>query len=253
MKLGCCVGIDQIGDAQNAGYDFIECTVVSLAHEVSEAEFLELKKKVQESPIRVEVCNVFLPSDIKIVGEEVDIDRVKEYLERSISRVQQIGADTIVFGSGGARSYPNSFSYEKAEQQVLQFLDMAADIADPLGMTIVIEPLNTKESNMINSVLEALDFAKKVDRKSIRVLADFYHMDEENEPLDNIALAQEYLSHVHVADTGRYAPGTGSYPYKEFSKRLKRAGYEGRISIECSWNDFTEEAAKAREFLEQYF
>ncbi len=51
---------------------------------------------------------------------------------------------------------------------------MIADYADPLGITIVIEPLNTTESNIINSVPEAIDFANKVNRKSIHALADFF-------------------------------------------------------------------------------
>src|SRR5690606_21284794 len=110
--------------------------------------------------------------------------------------------------------------------------------ADPLDITIVIEPLNRKESNIINSVLEAMEIAKKVNRKSIKVLADFYHMEEENEPLKNIAIAREYIKHIHVADTGRYSPGTGIYPYEQFTKYVEMANYNGRISIECSWNDF---------------
>lgn len=253
MKIGCCIDIDRMLLAYEAGFDFAECTVVSLAHNVSEQEFIELSKKVKASPIPIEVCNVFLPGDLKIVGDEVDVTRVKAYLERAITRVHQIGADTIVFGSGGARSYPESFFYEKAEEQILAFLDMVADIADPLGVTIVIEPLNRKESNIINSVLEALDFAKKVDRPSIKVLADFYHMDEENEPLENIAIAGEYIKHIHVADTGRFSPGTGAYPYENFTKYVEMANYKDRISIECSWRDFETEAVKARQFLAQYF
>ena len=42
------------------------------------------------------------------------------------------------------------------------------------------------------------------------MLADFYHMDEENEPLDELVVNAGWLAHVHLADTGRMSPGTGS-------------------------------------------
>ncbi|MFC0473020.1 sugar phosphate isomerase/epimerase family protein [Halalkalibacter kiskunsagensis] len=253
MRLGCCASIDQANVVHAAGFDFIECTVVSLIPERSEEDFAEVLKKYQESPIPVEVCNVFLPGDLKVVGESVDLGRINRYLKTSLARVKQIGADTIVFGSGGARTIPEGFSREKAEEQIFTFLDLAADYAEPLGLTIVIEPLNTKESNILNSVPEAVEFARKINRKSIQVLADFYHMDEEKEPLTNIVTMKEYVKHIHVADTGRLAPGSGQYPYQDFTDCLMRANYNGRVSIECGWHDFEDEAARAREYLESCF
>src|SRR5690606_15973185 len=122
-----------------------------------------------------------------------------------------------------------------------------------LGITIVIEPLNKKESNIINSVLEAEEYAKKVNRKSIQVLADFYHMDEENEPLENIMTAKEFLKHIHVADTGRFAPGTGQYPYNPFVDSLQRAYLNGRVSIQCKWNDLHKDLANFMKYIKEIF
>ncbi|WP_163582115.1 TIM barrel protein [Gracilibacillus saliphilus] len=83
---------------------------------------------------------------------------------------------------------------------------------EPLGITIVIEPLNKKESNIITSVPETVALVEKVNRPSIQVLADLYHMMEENESLENIKTARSYLQYVHVADSGRMVPETGTYP-----------------------------------------
>ncbi|MBS4196566.1 sugar phosphate isomerase/epimerase family protein [Lederbergia citri] len=253
MKFGCCLGIDQAKMVHDAGFDFIECTVVSLMPEKSDREFAEIIKKFQDSPLPVEACNVFLPGDMKIVGEAVDHNRIKHYVEIALQRVHQIGAEIIVFGSGSARSIPEGFSSERAEEQILQFLSLAADHAELLGITIVIEPLNKKESNILNSVIEAEEFAKKVNRPSIKILADFYHMDKEKESLENIVEAKEYIKHIHVADTGRLAPGTGHYPYNRFAESLKQANYSGRISIECQWNDIRNELLHSREFIKEIF
>ncbi|MCB0063673.1 MAG: hypothetical protein KDE19_16235, partial [Caldilineaceae bacterium] len=116
-----------------------------------------------------------------------------------------------------------------------------------------IEPLNRRESNIINSVPEGAALADRVDRASIRALADFYHMEEENEPLSNIVACKAQLAHVHVADSDRRAPGTGSYPYAEFVQQLRAADYDGMVSIECRWEDFAAEAGPANAFLRQVF
>lgn len=252
MKYGVCASIDQAGIVKKAGFDFIECTVVSLKPEEGDKAVRDLLDEYRESPIPVEAFNILLPRDLKIVGENVDYDRVKRYLEKALERVKTIGGKTVIFGSGGSRTLPEEFSRAKGEEQILHFLDITADFADPLGITLVIEPLNTTESNIINSVPEAVDFARKANRKSIRVLADFYHMYKENESLENIVLYQEWIKHIHVSDS-RYAPGMGDYPYATFVDCVNRAQYDGRISIECLWNDFEQETEPSRKYLHRIF
>ncbi len=252
MKFGVCTNIDQVGYVHEAGFDFIECTVVSLQAEKTDSEVRDIVETCRNSPIPVEAFNILLPRELKIVGEQVDEDRVKRYLEKALERVKYVGGETVVFGSGGSRTLPEGFSREQGEEQILTFLDTIADYADPLGIIIVIEPLNRTESNIINSVPEAVDFARKVNRNSIRALADFYHMYKENEPLENIVSYKEWIGHIHVSDS-RHAPGMGDYPYDTFVDCVKRAGYDGRISIECLWDNFAKETVNSRAYLHRIF
>lgn len=253
MRFGCCASIEQAESVYQAGFDFIECPVISLIPEESEEAFEKILPLFKESLVPVEVCNIFLPPDLKVVGEAVDEDRIKKYIETALQRVKKIGVDTVVLGSGQSRSVPEGFSHEKAEEQILSILYMIADHADLLDITIVIEPLNTKESNIITSIPEAAKYAKKVKRKSIKVLADFYHMEEENEPLEHIVSYGNLIKHIHVADTERKSPGMGNYPYSEFVDHLKQIDYQGRVSVECIWGDFEKEVLGAREYLESVF
>jgi len=256
MEFGVCVAnIEEAKIAEEAGYDFVESTVVSLVPEEDEAAFQEVLNKYKELTIPVKACNVFLPGDLKIVGNNVDQERVEKYVETALNRVKELGADTVVFGSGDARTIPeNEYPREKVEEQIIQFLDLVADEAERVGLTIVIEPLNKKESNIINSVAEGVKFAKQVNRSSIQVLADFYHMDEEQEPLVEIVKHKDYLKHIHLADTHRHQPGTGSYPYEEFVKCVKEANYQNRLSIESHWTDFNvDELQKSLQFLKEQF
>lgn len=253
MRFGCCCSLDQAATVQAAGFDYLETTVVSLLPEADETVFAPLLAHYQAAPLPVWACNVFLPGDLKVVGPAVDWPRVERYVHTALRRVRLIGANLVVFGSGRARQVPEGWERAAAQRQLVDFLQLVAEAAEKSSLTLAIEPLNRQESNILNSVAEAVALAEQVNRPSVRVLADFYHMDEEQEPLEHLTDYAAWLAHVHVADTGRRAPGLGVYPYAEFVQQLRQAKYSGLVSIECRWQDLAAEAQPAREFLQQVF
>ncbi len=247
MKFGCCCAIDQSEIAHTAGFDFIECTVLSLQPE--NADFAPIAATYAAAALPVKAFNVLLPGDLKIVGPAVDEGRIERYMQSALERVAAIGATVVVFGSGRARTIPDGFEAATAEAQLIRFLQLAGDMAEPYGITIVIEPLNRRESNMINSVSEGVELAAVADRSAVLVLADLYHIQVEGEALAQIERCAPWLRHIHVADSGRFAPGTGEYPYPKFFGSLHAIGYDGLISVECTWRDFAAEAPAAVDFL----
>lgn len=246
MQFGVCTGIENAEIARSAGFAFIEPTVRSLH---TGKDFAVIQAAHAAAGLPTPTFNVFVPGDLKITGPNADLPRLQVYVAESLRRVQAVGGSLVVFGSGGARNIPDGFSRDAAWQQLIDFLRMVADEAGKTGVTIAIEPLNHRESNVLNSVAEGVELAQAVDRPSIRVLADLYHMQEENEPLATVVENAAWLTHVHVADSGRLAPGTGSYPYAAFFGYLAATGYAGRIAVECKWQDFEGEAGAAVAFL----
>ena len=101
----------------------------------------------------------------------------------------------------------------------------------------MIEPLCRRECNYINLVSEGAEWARKIGRPGVQNLADTFHMEQENEPLTAIVESADVLAHVHVADTGRVAPGKGNFDYTALFTILSSANYDGRISIECNWEN----------------
>ena len=80
---------------------------------------------------------------------------------------------------------------------------------------------------------DGIRLAKRLGRVEVRGRADFYHMDEEGEALAAVRGQGEWLAHIHLADTGRLNPGTGSYDYPCSFDHLKASGYPGLLSAEC--------------------
>jgi sugar phosphate isomerase/epimerase len=246
LQFGVCTSIENAEIARSAGFSFIEPTVRSLH---GNQDFSATQAAHAAAGLPTSTFNIFVPGDLKITGPNADLAKLQAYVAESLRRVRAVGGSLVVFGSGGARNIPDSFSRDAAWQQLIDFLQMVAVEADKTGVTIAIEPLNCKESNVLNSVAEGVALAKAVDRPSIRVLADLYHMEEDAEPTDTVVEHAAWLTHVHVADSGRLAPGTGSYPYAEFFGYLKTTGYAGRIAVECKWQNFEKEVGPAVAYL----
>ena len=141
MKFGLCGSLAQAEIAQNAGFDYLEAGLTSLLGDEDDAAFAPVLAQYQALDIPVTAFNLFLPRDLKVVGSEVDEARMAAYVGRALSRAKQIGAKTVVFGSGGARNVPDGFSRDKAVAQIVHFLTLVADVAEEVGLIIAIEPL----------------------------------------------------------------------------------------------------------------
>jgi sugar phosphate isomerase/epimerase len=252
MQIGWCAPLADADAVKRAGLDFIEPPLAPLGLEDATA-FAAAKADIARCPLPTSAFCVLFPRDMTVVGSNVDERRVKTYLGRAAELLNVGKARIIVFGSGWARNIPDDWERARGEQQYLQSLSWCADALKGSGTTLVIEPLNRKESNLVNSVAEGVRYAKLVDRPEIRVLADFYHMDEENEPLATLAEHMAWLKHIHLADTGRRNPGTGSYDYDRFFGYLKSGGYTGMICAECKLEQPETDMRFSLEFLRRYW
>jgi sugar phosphate isomerase/epimerase len=234
---------------EGAGCEFLEFGVSVVAPEEPESVFERVRETLRGTALVAECFSSFVPPDIALTGDGRDRKRIENYVAVSARRVAALGGKVIVFGSGKARSFPPGASPKKAEEQLVEFLHLSADHARANGIRIAIEPLRRPESNVVNTLAEAVVLAERVNRPEVEVLVDFYHLDEEKEPLDHIPQAAKRLIHVHVADTGRLYPGSGSYDYPGFWRALRQAGYDGRVTIECNWRDFPAELGPGMRFL----
>lgn len=242
MKLGWCAPLREAGVIRDAGFDYVE---LPLAAQDFDAKI--------SSPLPVGAFNNFFPQDMRIVGPDVDNVWLDDYLARAAALMASVGAKAAVMGSAWARNVPDGFERARAEEQILRALDRCADRLQGTGVTLAIEPLYRQESNILNSVAEGVSFARRVNRPEIRVLADFFHMDEEDEPFETLREHRDWVVHIHLADTGRRNPGTGSYDYDGFFGALREIGYQGMMSAECKVSDPASDMRHSHDFLRRHW
>jgi len=150
---------------------------------------------------------------------------------------------------------PDGFSKDEAFQQLVDFGRRIAPEAGARGITVTIEPLRRQATNIINSAGEGLRLVEAINDPNFQLMVDFYHLASEQEDPSIIPRASAHIRHLHMANpTGRVFPRKWEeFDYAPFFAALQKIGYNGRISVEASTQDFTTDAPLAIALLRRAF
>lgn len=142
------------------------------------------------------------------------------------------GAMLFIGGVRGRLEGPPA-AYAAQRQQAVEMVQACAEYARPLGVSLAVEPINRYETNLINTVADALAFIEEVGMENLVVLADTFHMNIEEVSLAGaLQQAGEKLGYVHLADSNRLAAGQGHIDFAELASTLRSMGYDGYVSAE---------------------
>ena len=74
-----------------------------------------------------------------------------------------------------------------------------------LGTTLLYEPLNRYETNLVNTLGDGVQLLTGIGAQRVKLLADLYHMNiEETNLADALRKAGSHVGHVHFADSNRH-------------------------------------------------
>ncbi len=256
MKIGICGGTNNLRLAKAVGYDYFEGSASAIAA-MPEEDFAALATEndaVRDERFEgIRVCNGLFPGDLALVGPNAELSRVQVYLDGLLPRLERLGVETIVFGSGGARKCPEGFDEKTARAQLVEVARLVADEAAKYGIRVGMEHLNTGETNNLNSVCETFAFVqdaaagRAADAPVPGITMDTYHVTKENEPLAKILPLFGAVYHCHTAHpVSRAVVTMEDLPYLcAVMGGLMAAGYTGRFSLEAGFRDYAADAAAA--------
>ena len=257
MRFGVCCGYDRWELLKDAGYDYAEGNLTSVAM-ADDARLDAMMKARENAKIDVESFNCFFPGDIQLMSgdDEAVLETVRNYTERAFKRAALLGGRIAVLGSSRSRTVPEGTDIEWAKERFARVLKICAEAGRKHGIKTVIEPLSRTEVNFINTVLEGAEMCKRVSDPQIGTLIDFYHFFKNEEPISSIKELPPHLMHAHIAraNADRRPPSDEDMDdVLIWSKALKEIGYNERISVEASIpGDFLEAIARTRKTLRAF-
>lgn len=255
MKIGICADVNQIVQLVPGAADYAELNLSGICI-MTDNEIKEASDMLTSCGVPAEASNCFFPGDIKLCGKAFDRSKIEDYCKRALYNAARLGIHTCVLGSGKARNIEDDENLEDCLQQIEEAIYITGEAAKEFNTTVVLEPLNKKETNVINTVAQGAELCRKLNHPNVMLLADIYHVALENESFEDIEKNGDILKHVHIArpDSRLYPAENDGFDYLTVKNALNKANYDLRISIEgASSGEFTQIAEKSLNFLKNIF
>jgi D-psicose/D-tagatose/L-ribulose 3-epimerase len=236
---------DLLHKAKDMGYDILEVAV----EDRNLIDWKKLKEKARHAGIAITISGAF--------GEQRDISSTNadyrqeglDYIIDCIRIAEEMESPVFTGPLYSAVGKTRLVSAEQKKQErdwCLEQLHKAGKVAASSGVQLGVEPLNRFETDMVNTVDQALSIVKTLSHPNIKVSLDTFHcnIEEKNIPDAIRKIGKELLCHVQGNESDRGTPGTGHLDWKGINGALKEIGYDGAIVLE-TFGAPSKELAKA--------
>jgi hydroxypyruvate isomerase len=146
--------------------------------------------------------------------------------------------------------YDQSLEWDYQTANVIENLKYCAEICQPEGVVIVIEPLNpwNHPGLFLTRISQAYQICNAVNSPACKIINDLYHQQiTEGNLIHNIDTAWSRIGAFHIGDVpGRMQPTTGEINYKNIFKHLYEKKYDGVLCMEHGVNKEGREGEQAR-------
>ncbi len=249
MKLALCNEV--LGDlsleaqcelAARLGYNGLEIAPFTLAkapERITAAEACRIRGVVEAAGLVVTGLHWLLvkPSGLSVTDPDpARRRRTLEVVTRLIALCAELGGKVLVHGSPKQREVAAGETLDTARGRLRDFLAEAAEAAAQHGVVYCIEPLSRNETVLVNTVAEAAEIVRAIDRPSLRTMIDCSAAGlSESVSVPEIIdhwLPTGLIGHVQVNDPNRRAPGQGDMRFAPIFAALKRQGYDGTVAVE---------------------
>jgi len=181
------------------------------------------------------------PPDLSIVSDDdAQRERTSRFMERLVELCALMGGDYLVHGSPRQRAVPPGASRELAWERARESFARAAKRAEACRVTYCVEPLSRRETDLLNTVAEAVQMVEQVASPALRTMIDCSAAGQvETEPVHELMarwMPTGHIAHVQVNDTNRRGPGQGDLQFGPILRtiaHMQAAGhYRGIVAVE---------------------
>ncbi|WP_307849647.1 sugar phosphate isomerase/epimerase family protein [Qaidamihabitans albus] len=256
-----------VASTAEAGYDLIELPALDPA-----SFDVDMTARLLEKHGLAAAASLGLDDHTDVSSTDDAVVRAgRRRLADALALVRDLGGDYlggVVYSKLGRYDRPVS---ERGRANSIETIAALADEARPSGVTVGVEICNRYETNVLNTVEQALAFIDEADRPNLVAHLDTYHMNIEESSMREPVLAAHRagrLGYIHVGESHRGRLGTGTIAWREFFAALAEVGYGGTITFESfssevvhpslssalaiwrdTWRDSMDLARDARGFL----
>jgi hydroxypyruvate isomerase len=182
---------------------------------------------------------VFVANDIDWTNPTLSTgtaDSVAKFVQNcrdSVEVAKRVNAKwmTVVPGTCDLRQ---DMGYQTAN--VIEALRRGAEIFEPHGLVMVLEPLNFRDhpNLFLTKIAQGFEICRAVNSPSCKILFDMYHQQiQEGNLIPNIDRAWSETAYFQIGDNpGRREPTTGEINYGNVFRHIASKGFTGILGME---------------------
>jgi len=231
---------EQCGLAREIGYEGIEMMAGTLADNpisIPPVRRKELRRVIGDQGLSfVGLHNLLtVPQGMRASARDARVRRrTWDFVSGLVDLCSDLGSNGIlVFGSGKQRDAEPGDATSDALARFRDGLRSVAPHALEAGVTILIEPLAPRLSNLLNRLDETVELVRQIESPAVRTMFDVHNTAGETLPAPAlIAKYIPFIRHVHLNEMDGRRPGTGSYDFRALFAALARYSYSGWLSLE---------------------
>jgi hydroxypyruvate isomerase len=159
---------------------------------------------------------------------------LQDQMRKAVEVAKRVNAKwcTIVPGP-----YDRRLAWEYQTANVIDCLRAMAEVCEPAGLTMVLEPLNPYRDHpglFLTKIPQAFEICRAVNSPACKILDDLYHQQiTEGNLIPNLDAAWSEIAYIQTGDNpGRKEPTTGEINYRNVFKHLNSKGFTGIIGME---------------------
>lgn len=164
-------------------------------------------------------------------GKKENLDIFLDGCKRAVEVAKRVNAKWMTVVPGAfERRLPIGIQHAN----VIDALRRGAEIFEPHGLTMVLEPLSDSPDLYLRTSDQTFMICKAVNSPACKILFDIYHMQKnEGHLIKNIGLTWEEIAYFQVGDNpGRKEPTTGEINYLNVFKYIHEKGFAGVVGME---------------------
>lgn len=164
-------------------------------------------------------------------GKQDYIDIFLKGCKESVEVAKRVNAKWVTVVPG---DYERNLSIGVQTGNVIEALKRGAEIFEPHGITMVLEPLSDTPDLFLRYSDQTYEICKGVGSPSCKLLYDAYHMQKnEGNLIHKMNECWSEIAYIQVGDNpGRKEPTTGEINYKNVFKWLHERGFKGVVGME---------------------
>ena len=167
-------------------------------------------------------------------NEDADRERFLADIRASVDVARRLDAKWMTVVPG---FMDRKLPVEIQTGRVIDTMRRAAEIMEPHGLVMVMEPLNTLTDHpgvFLQTVPQGFAVAKAVNSPAVKVLADLYHEQiQAGNLIRTLETCWDEIGYIQFGDNpGRNEPGTGEINYRNIVRWLRARNFSGVIGME---------------------